>query len=215
MRLRRAVPYLAAVLGAFTISLVLTAWGPAKPRAPSTVKVIVGPGHGSGVHIGHGLILTAWHVIHHDEPPSIKLAGMYNDSEALAAETLWSSKIYDIALLRMADRSKRPTTASLPCHTAPIGTAIEVLGHPIDNENVHSRGIIASKVMTKEQPDEDAPGWREIFLGDVAISRGNSGGPAFNSWGRVVGIVVGYHQFARGLAILVPSSTACMLMGWR
>jgi len=65
-------------------------------RAASVVMVSDANGHGSGVYIGNGLVLTAAHVV-----GDSKTVTLHSDRD-LPGEVLWSNKKYDLALVRFS-----------------------------------------------------------------------------------------------------------------
>ena len=100
-----AYGYMIAAIAAIAIILAVSlgAVTPAQPahQAGSVVKIMQGTGHGSGVHIGDGFIVTAAHVVGDAKETEIKL----DDGATRKAETLWVNKAYDIALVRVSARS--------------------------------------------------------------------------------------------------------------
>lgn len=71
-----------------------------EPEGSSVVKVIVGNGHGSGVNIGDGYIVTAAHVVGNEKVVRVKGRWPFAIFET-DAEVLWSNPAYDVALLRI------------------------------------------------------------------------------------------------------------------
>lgn len=189
----------------------------APPLTLSTVLVLNGTGHGSGVHIGDGLIVTAAHVVRESKIVDI------SDSLLLTqkGDVLWVDKDYDIALIRI--QSFAAIKASpLECVTpAPIGSEIQAVGHPGELRYVHTWGRV-SATAGKVGP------WKMVFIADLTIAPGMSGGPVLNVAGHVVGISVGVPTHIMGtsmpgvqarsllaISLLVPASTVCELMAER
>lgn len=178
---------------------------PAKPALPSSVvKVLVGEGHGSGVHIGNGYILTAAHVTH-GQPASLKL----DNGELVGVEVLWENKDYDVALLRT---NAKLAHSKLSCRTAGDGERVVARGNPTVLEFVASEG----KVTGGERV---AGPWRSALAVDMTIVMGMSGGGVFDERGNVVGLAVGaltasfgFSSSLTGFGIIVPSSAVCALL---
>lgn len=177
----------------------------AAPIPASVVKVLVGDGHGSGVHIGNGYIITAAHVTQ-GKPVKLKLT----DGTEIAAETLWENRNYDVALVRT---SARLAASPLSCDTAPTGARLRALGNPMGLEFLESVGRVAGG------PREFGP-WKSVLPVDMTIVMGMSGGPVFATDGRVIGISVGvlvahlgFVPSLTGFGAIVPSSVVCALLG--
>lgn len=176
-------------------------------KASSMVKVLVGGGHGSGVHIGDGLVLTAAHVV----------AGVKDAAEVKVrdeggaiheAEILWQAKANDVALIRIKGH-KDIAASELSCEVPKVGMDIHGYGNPLHQENWNVYGKVAGT------PRKVGP-WAEIIPLNMAILQGQSGGPVFNDAGKVVGLMVGYMNGQQGdwtsFSVMVPSSVVCTLM---
>lgn len=172
--------------------------------APAFVRVQAEKGHGSAVHIGNGYYLTAAHVADAMDAP--RLVNEYGRSTL--AETLWSNKVYDLALMRTKDRS---FAAVAPLSCAPVERGMHVIAHgnPGDMQFVTAEGKVGADVR------EMGP-WKVAVAIDGTIVPGMSGGGIVNDAGDVVAIVVGVQSYGMGLTgfgIAVPASVACELMG--
>lgn len=176
--------------------------------ADSDVKVIaVNAGHGSGVHIGGGYIVTAAHVLGGDTTYKV----LDKSGSQWAAEILWKNTTYDIGLIRIANANL--PVPSLDCVTRNIGERLVSRGNPFEVEFIETRGIIASKIQNMGK-------WKEAQIADISIAPGMSGGPVYGDDGRIVGINVGIRTLSfgfsaslTGLGVIVPASTVCKLMG--
>lgn len=189
----------------------LVATTQAKDTETAVVKVSRGGGHGSGVHIGDGYILTARHVVENAKMVSVNA----KDGKIKAAEVLWANATYDIALLKV----KEPVigSAHLDCRTAAVGTEIIAMGSPMTIDFVSAFGRIAGeprKVM----------GLKSVFVTDITTVMGMSGGPVFDRQDNLIGITVAvmtaplpsgpsrYSPSLVGFGFVVPSSAVCDLM---
>jgi serine protease Do len=172
--------------------------------ASAHVKIIGKEGTGSGVHIGHGYILTAGHV-----------GSMFGDLTAKDSAgrshkvaVLWVNAKYDIALLRVDDA---PTLATAPLSCAPVtvGQHVRSFGNPLDVENVFAEGVVAGAPRAYTA-------WASVLPVNVVVVPGMSGGALLDDSGQVVGINVGVMVTPYGMAgfgWIVPSSSVCELMG--
>jgi S1-C subfamily serine protease len=174
--------------------------------AISTVKVLAGEGHGSGVHTGNRYIITAAHVVGSLKAVKVK-AKHGGESEA---DVLWVNKAHDIALLR-AKELQGVAVSQIECGVPAIGQHIEAIGAPGPLEFIHAYGRVSSEVQSN-------PHWASYFIAAMVVGPGMSGGPVFDARGKVVGIVVGvaltqlgWTASALSLAYVVPSQTVCNL----
>lgn len=181
---------------------------PTTPLAGATVRVFHDAGHGSGVHIGHGLILTAAHVVK-DHADGIKIktdAGVET-----TAEVLWASAEHDVALLRDADLSA--ASARLDCRATKVGEHVSAVGNPGPLEFVTTWGRVAAIEKARAN-------WKSTIMIDSTVAPGMSGGPLFDRYGHVIGIVVGVQISGSSpfginivpISYIVPSTDVCRLL---
>jgi len=178
------------------------------PELPSsTLKVETATGHGSAVHIGDGLVLTAAHVA--SDGAAVRLKA--DDGTMRDATVVWSSKGHDIALLRTSPDGL--SASALNCAPVVKGQAITARGNPLTLEFITTYGHIVGDAA----PVGD---WLSAAPVDMTILPGMSGGPAFNASGEVVGISVavltaqlGYGASFTGIGMIVPAVTICGLLG--
>ena len=205
-----AYGYVLAALAAILIILAVSLGAVAPPpvhQAGSIVKIIEGKGHGSGVHIGDGFIVTAAHVVGDVKETQIKL----DDGATRKAEVLWSNKAYDIALVRtVADGL---AASHLSCRVPDTGEVITARGNPTILEFVSAYGRVAGSER-KFGP------WQSVFVTDITTVPGMSGGGVFDADGNLVGITVGVlvapagmFPSLSGFGTAVPGATVCKLMG--
>lgn len=181
---------------------------PADPPKGAVVKIEVDGGHGSGAHIGNGYILTAAHVIGTAQTAQVKT----DDGQKREAAVLWVNTKYDVALIRVF-KHHDISVAPLDCRIPKVGEAVRGYGNPLIIEFMQSWGRVGSK-------QAQFGNWAEAIVLDMTVAPGMSGGPVFDSAGRVVGIMVGLPLMRLGLTpsavpftFAVPARTACNLMG--
>lgn len=193
------------LLAACCVTIAVTKPSPATApvtRATSVVQVNINGGHGSGVHLGNGFVLTAAHVTENDP------TGTVTDTTGLKLkyEVLWVNKTYDLSLIRVEFGGNWLGTSSLTCRHASVGEPVEIVGNPLDLGNIHTWGRVSGP---------DIPGigdWKVVFTADALSGPGNSGGPVFDANHEVIGILVGGPN-REPLSLIVPSHVACTLMG--
>jgi S1-C subfamily serine protease len=181
-----------------------------QPSAGATVMVVTESGHGSGVHIGNGYILTATHVIGKAENVTLKT----DKGAKLEAAVLWSNSAYDVSLLRIAE-PRALKSVPLSCRTPPVGEHVSVEGNPMKLEFQTTWGRIAGRTQVGGDM------WKAVYVLDATIAPGVSGGPVLDVNRNVVGIAVGtmvsgFGPFTRtgpAYSFIVPSRMVCNLMG--
>lgn len=180
------------------------------PAAPgveaAVVKVELPNGHGSGVHIGGGFVISAAHVA--EKAAKVKLRS--EGGKAVEGTVLWVNSAYDIALIKTDEDAFG--SAPLSCSEAKRGETITAMGNPLGVEFVESTGRIAGK------PRELGP-WKSVFVTDMTIVMGMSGGPVFNEAGEVIGITVGvmaanmgFSSSILGFGYVVDAPSICQLL---
>lgn len=182
---------------------------PALPATESaTVKIFPASGHGSGVHIGDGFIVTAAHVVGDAKEVKVKAKG----GENRKADVLWVNKAYDIALLRTSSVTGLGV-AKLACRAVMAGDPIVAYGNPLKIEFVAAYGKIAG------DPRETGP-WKSVYVTDITTVMGQSGGGTFADNGDLIGITVGvmaapvgFSGSLVGYGFVVPSTAVCELLG--
>jgi S1-C subfamily serine protease len=188
--------------------------GPTK--ASSTVYIdIDGHGHGSGVYLGHGLVLTAAHVANADVK---KLTVKTNKTGEYEAKLIWSIKSADVALIDIGENADSSIAASpLACRKPVEGELVRSEGNPLGEKWLKTWGRVAGE--TGPRYDNDA-----LTPLDMTILPGVSGGPVFDKDGYVIGLndavmlmpllgsPFGGAQVT-GIGYMVPSYVACRFMG--
>ncbi len=141
-----------------------------------TVWAEVGAGHGTGfIADPAGLVITNQHVVTTSE----YIAVQFDQDRTLPAIVLASDPTKDVAVLwvnfsKVAEAQAAPLLkrGDVP---AEEGERVFTIGSPLHQSKVMTTGIV-SKVEAR------------AIISDININHGNSGGPLFNSRGRVIGI---------------------------
>lgn len=180
---------------------------PRKPMLSADVKVLLDRGHGSGVFVAPGLVLTAAHVVLN---PSKRLDLRFNGGEIRPAEILWVSKERDIALLKA--KGDDVSFARLRCDVPKIGEEVTMAGNPVGLEEIIAFGRVAG--------DSRAIGdWKSVFVISGPVIPGQSGGAVYDKDHNLVGISVGLALFpigytgsATGYGFAVGGDVLCQLL---
>ena len=177
------------------------------PPSESMVKVLVGTGHGSGVHIGNGLARGAALVV--DDVKSVRLK--LTNSQIVSGEVLWASKGRDVALIR-ADYPHRMAATNLECRPLMVGEDISIYGNPLSVDAMRTFGRVGGQPRSMGE-------WKRVVPVDASAAPGNSGGPVFDADGDLVGLLVGaalmpigFGASLVGISYFVPAETICELL---
>ncbi len=167
-------------------------------------------GIGSGfVFESGGYIATAEHVIKDAE--SIKI--ITNDGKELDAEVVGEDEISDLALLKADTPGLTPLEFGSSADLL-VGDALVAIGTPASIEFASSmtRGDVSFKDRTVSIYN-DTSGILEkkmtLIQTSAALNPGNSGGPVFDSHGKLVGIVtMRLGNDFDGISFIIPSDGA-------
>jgi len=160
-------------------------------------------GGGSGFIVREdGLIITNHHVIEDADEIIVRLA----DRRELVAELVGSDAETDVAVLRI-DAEDLPTLGYGDSSALRPGEWVIAIGSPFQFEQSVTAGIVSAKGRTQAGQQQYVP----FIQSDVAINRGNSGGPLINTDGKVVGInswILSSSGGNIGLSFSIPIETA-------
>lgn len=137
-------------------------------------------GAGSGfIYAADGYILTNHHVIADADEIIVRMA----DRREFVAELIGSDEASDIAVLKIAAKDDLPFLQLGESESLRAGEWVAAIGSPFNFEQSVTAGIVSAKGRTNR-----AQQYVPFIQTDVAINRGNSGGPLLNMDGEVVGI---------------------------
>ncbi|MGB6120191.1 MAG: Do family serine endopeptidase [Mesorhizobium sp.] len=158
---------------------------------------------GSGFFItGDGYLVTNNHVVRDGASYSVVL----NDGTELNAKLIGTDDRTDLAVLKV-DSDKTFTYVSFADDAAVrVGDWVVAVGNPFGLGGTVTAGIVSARGR-----DIGAGPYDDFIQIDAAVNRGNSGGPAFNLNGEVVGINTAIFSPSGGnvgIAFAIPASTA-------
>ena len=156
---------------------------------------------GTGVLIKGGLVLTAAHVIHDGVFIEVKKS---SDPKKYIAHVKWISHEADLALLEVEDKTFFEGTKALKLGNIPHRQeGVAVYGYPEGgNEISITQGIISRIDHTLYVYSNFDLLTLQI---DAAINAGNSGGPALNEAGDIVGIAMQKIDDSDNIGYIIPS----------
>jgi len=149
--------------------------GPQGPQGPRGVSM------GTGFIIsGDGYILTNDHVVDGADSVTVRLS----DRREFTAKVVGSDAQSDVALLKIA-ATGLPTLRLGDSNKLRPGQWVVAIGSPFGLDHSVTAGIVSAVGRSNPYADQR---YVPFIQTDVAINRGNSGGPLLNTRGEVVGI---------------------------
>lgn len=167
-------------------------------------------GQGSGFVISSdGYIMTNHHVIEEVGSIEVTLA----DGRQLPATIVGTDPLTDLAVLKLEADDLLPCTWG-NSEDVIVGTPVWAVGSPFGLQQTVTFGIISGKHRvnlraTSDTRDIPNTPYSDLMQSDVALNRGNSGGPLVDSQGDVVGVnaaILG--DTFRGVSFSIPSHVA-------
>lgn len=162
----------------------------------STARIVVhdvagrAVGLGSGVVTGIGTVITNCHVATAGGSLSVKVGG-----EQFSASVEVADEEYDLCRLSVTGLTA-PAVNIGTAESLKTGQKVYAIGSPQGLELTISDGIISGM--------RDLPQGRVIQT-TAPISPGSSGGPLFDAYGRLVGIMTFQHRSGQNLNFAVPA----------
>ncbi len=185
-----------------------------EPTARSVVKMVIpNSGHGSGVHLGNGFILTAGHVT--EGADWIDVVDTTGDHHH--GEILWFNHAYDVSLVHIDDYADIQA-APLSCKDPKVGDAIRLEGSPSDVDFAIAWGRVSAFGKVGYENIDGKGMWKRLITLDITAAPGDSGGPIYDEkTGEVIGILVsGMIIPMRGVypySYMVGGREICHIMG--
>ena len=144
---------------------------------------------------GNGYIITNAHVV--DNAHNIIVEN--KKGEQFSAKSVYSNKITDLAILKIADTSFKKVTGlpyTFPKYSAELGEHIFTLGYPRE-EVVYGEGYLSAK--------SGYFGDTTSYQISISVNPGNSGGPVINKNGEIIGIISSKETNADGVVFAIKS----------
>jgi serine protease Do len=162
-------------------------------------------GAGSGFFISKdGFIVTNNHVV--ADAVSIKV--VLNDGRKLDATVVGRDENTDLAVVKVEGNDFNFVTFEETA--APrVGDWVVAVGNPFGLGGTATAGIVSA--ISRADPSGQSRGFVDFLQIDAAINRGNSGGPTFDIYGRVIGVnsaIISPTGGSVGIGFAIPASTA-------
>ncbi|WP_189644601.1 DegQ family serine endoprotease [Luteimonas gilva] len=180
-------------------------FGPGMPGMPSP-----GPQGRGGVSMGTGFIISAdgyvltnHHVVEGSDDVKVKLS----DRREFTAKVVGSDQESDVALLKI-NASSLPFLRTGDSKLLKPGQWVVAIGSPFGLDHSVTAGIVSAVQRANPYAGQQ---YVPFIQTDVAINRGNSGGPLLNTRGEVVGInsqIFSNSGGYMGVSFAIPIDTA-------
>lgn len=158
---------------------------------------------GSGFVIdAEGHIVTNNHVI--EDADLIEVT--FPDGDTYEAELIGRDPATDIAVLKIDTGKDMPFVSFGDSDTAEVGEWVIAIGNPFGYS-----GSVAAGIISARNRDISHGSYDDFIQTDVAINRGNSGGPLFNMSGDVIGVntaILSPTGYSVGISFSVPAELA-------
>ncbi len=163
-----------------------------------------GKGTGSGFVIDseNGYILTNFHVVEGSDDVAVS----FSNGDSYTAEVLGGDEINDVAVLKISAKNLKHVTIG-NSDDVEIGDDVLVIGNPLgDLTFTLTTGIVSGVNRSINTGEYNI----NTFQTDAAINSGNSGGPAFDASGAVVGIASAKYAATgvEGIGFCIPINDA-------
>jgi serine protease Do len=170
-------------------------WRPMPPR-PQV-------GAGSGFIIDEdGFVVTNHHVV--ADASSIKV--VLKDGKEYEAKLIGGDKLTDLALLKIDAEKDLPYVTFSKDGKTKVGDWVVTVGNPFGLGNTVTAGIVSAHHRQIGQGPYD-----DFIQIDAPINKGNSGGPAFNTKGEVIGVNTAIFSptgGSVGIGFAIPAASA-------
>ncbi len=157
---------------------------------------------GSGFLISaDGYVVTNHHVAHKADEIEIT----FENEKKYKAKVIGSDKRTDIALLKIDTKDKFDKWLEFTTDAPRVGDWVLAVGNPFGLGGTVTAGIVSA------QGRDIGSGPYDFLQIDAAVNRGNSGGPAVNLDGKVVGVNTAIYSPSGGsvgIAFAIPAATA-------
>jgi len=163
---------------------------------------------GSGFIIAeNGTIVTNNHVVEDAEEIDIRLS----DGRELKAELVGTDPGTDLAVLKIKGGGRFPFVVFDRTPTVRVGDWVVAVGNPFGLDGTATAGIVSAK----GRRDYGNSSYVDFIQIDAPINRGNSGGPAFDLKGNVIGVNSAIFSPTGGnvgIGFAIPSDTASRIV---
>ncbi len=154
-----------------------------------------------------GYVLTNYHVIEEAYLGGHNVSVLSHDGTEYAAAVVGVEADNDLAVLKI-DAAGLNAAALGDSNEMQVGQTIYTVGNPLGELSYTMTSGIVSAMDRSIQTDNNTT--VNMFQIDAAVNTGNSGGPVYNAYGQVIGIVTAKYDSSgmEGLGFAIPISDA-------
>jgi serine protease Do len=173
--------------------------------SPAVVSLTSKKGLGSGFVIDPaGYVVTNNHVV----SGSTEIEVRFSSGKKLKARIIGTDVGTDIALLKIDGSPPLPAVKFADDSKVRVGDWVLAVGNPFGFNGTVTAGIVSAR----GRDEVGSAQFTDYFQVDAAITSGNSGGPTFDMFGRVIGMnTLGYisptGERIAGIGFAIPAST--------
>ncbi|HEV2675013.1 MAG TPA: Do family serine endopeptidase [Aliidongia sp.] len=174
------------------------------PTPPPPAK---DPAGSKGVSLGSGFIIDpAGYIVtnNHVVTMASKITVVFQDNSKHPATVVGTDPKTDLAVLKIAAKAKLPALQWGDSDKVEVGDWVMTVGNPFGLGGTVTTGIVSALGRDIQQGPFD-----DFLQIDAPINRGSSGGPTFDTSGRVVGINTAIYSPSGGsvgIGFAIPSS---------
>ena len=150
---------------------------PNRPQSPAPRRPMMAAGSGFIIS-GDGYVVTNRHVVQ----DATKVTVTFEDGDQRDAEIVGTDERTDLAVLKISGESDLPYV-TLSEEEVRVGDWVVAVGNPFGLGGTVTAGIVSARGR-----DIAGSAYGDFLQIDAAVNTGNSGGPAFNLQGEVVGV---------------------------
>lgn len=174
-----------------------------KDKRKKRRKLRRGMSQGSGFFVSDdGYIVTNNHVVENGS----KFTIIMHDGVEYEARLIGADKRSDLAVLKIDDAADKFTYVTFSEKDPRIGDWVVAVGNPFG-----LGGTVTSGIVSARGREIGANRYDDFIQIDAAVNKGNSGGPAFNLNGEVIGVNTAIFSPSGGnvgIAFAIPADTA-------
>ncbi len=182
--------YVGSVVGIITEGTTTNIFGQQSEYAASGTGFVIST---------DGYIITNCHVVDGGSTFTVS----FEDGRSYDGELIGADAANDVALLKIDETGLTPVVIG-DSDTIHVGEDIIAIGNPLGELTFSlSKGVVSAlnRVVTTDSDEANY-----MFQIDAAVNSGNSGGPVFNSFGQVIGVVTAKYADTgvEGLGFALP-----------
>ncbi len=165
---------------------------------------------GAGFMVANDKILTNWHVVKNKKRIGVRFkAKLYNKISlkmASVAEVVLTDKEKDLALLKLGEKTPFEPFKISTSEDIDQGYEVSTFGHPYGLNWLYTKGNVSARETNFHWEYENSKHKAKlVYITQLPIDKGSSGGPLLDKDGEVIGIVTSFLSQNNNLNVAVSS----------